>query len=1101
MGDFSNANTFEHAMKNFQFLNRVPGVPAALAAMLLPAFTANASNFAWTGQVSGDWNFSAGVLTNWLGTLRPSGGDDLLIFPQTASNKAMVNDFADGTRFHAVEFAGTGYSLTGNRLLLQEVGSTNPSIKVSHGAGTTTISVEVQIMEGSGVTVTVDDAAAKLVVPTITGNGTGTVIVESRTLTLRGDGTLRIIGLRSGNIIAQAPDFASWTVGAVIDSPTLILARGNAGNDGAPRPITVRANATLRALGAVGNLALQGILFTGDPDDPANIAGRLSCGNLTCTSTAEIVHRFAVPGGPSINDNIFVTGTVTAGNAKIRLEPLSPPFTGDFQHRIIQNDGTDPISGTFRTASGITITEGFEMTEEFQRYRFSYVGGDGNDFTVQSIPAPAGGTKEWHAGGSTRNFSEATNWTTNTLPVATDTLVFGSLAPAVPLAERFPIVDIGGNVHKLRFTSGGYSIEQAPGVLINPFATISTTDLELTAGIEASHSSGGVAFEQKLRLAAPQTWSLTGNSSMSFGVNYEVDLRGHELTLHNAGSSDLRINGDILHTRIGGSPGIVKTGSGRVIFGGAGNSTYGGTTRVQQGELRLSRTGGSTAVSSQLEIGGGPSSASVTTTAAEQIRDFQTVTVLPNGSFLPGAEETLTSLIFSGGTVNSGTNLITLTNTDPAIIATVDSALSSPLRVNSHLSNNSIFIRDWQVEESVTFTHSGALSLVQAEPGITQRKTGGGRLVLSGTLPRTTFSVDEGALEVTALQNPGVLAVSLNGGSLSSNVRLLGISATATGGTLAPLGASTLRCSRLALNSAVNVQMNLNSGGISDNITVTAETADPTGTVALGNATLRLIQSVPVAVGTVLTIITNDGTDAVSGTFAGLAQGTRIQSATNTYILSYTGGTGNDVTLTAVFAPEIVVQRDGISRETAFTETLTATPAGSSSVTEWTIRNTGTATLNLVGSPRVQINGADASSFSLSQTPAATVAAGGSTTFRISFQPSTAGTRTAQLAILTDDLDEAIFTLNLTANSIPAPVLSAVSVVPPAAGQPGKFSATVIRAKPSSTITIQASSNLTAWTTIGTATTDANGTVTTGLLNDATHTTRSRRFYRAVSPL
>jgi hypothetical protein len=50
----------------------------------------------------------------------------------------------------------------------------------------------------------------------------------------------------------------------------------------------------------------------------------------------------------------------------------------------------------------------------------------------------------------------------------------------------------------------------------------------------------------------------------------------------------------------------------------------------------------------------------------------------------------------------------------------------------------------------------------------------------------------------------------------------------------------------------------------------------------------------------VITLIDNDGTDAVSGTFAGLPQNAVVTAGGARYRISYTGGTGNDVTLTVV---------------------------------------------------------------------------------------------------------------------------------------------------------------------------------------------------------
>ena len=52
------------------------------------------------------------------------------------------------------------------------------------------------------------------------------------------------------------------------------------------------------------------------------------------------------------------------------------------------------------------------------------------------------------------------------------------------------------------------------------------------------------------------------------------------------------------------------------------------------------------------------------------------------------------------------------------------------------------------------------------------------------------------------------------------------------------------------------------------------------------------------AIGDTFTIINNDGSDAVTGTFDGLAQGATITDGNVTFTISYTGGNGNDVVLT-----------------------------------------------------------------------------------------------------------------------------------------------------------------------------------------------------------
>lgn len=64
------------------------------------------------------------------------------------------------------------------------------------------------------------------------------------------------------------------------------------------------------------------------------------------------------------------------------------------------------------------------------------------------------------------------------------------------------------------------------------------------------------------------------------------------------------------------------------------------------------------------------------------------------------------------------------------------------------------------------------------------------------------------------------------------------------------------------------------------------------------------------SMGSLFFILVNDGTDAVSGTFAGLAQNSTLSFGGHTYMLTYTGNLatlsftgGNDVALRVV-APE-----------------------------------------------------------------------------------------------------------------------------------------------------------------------------------------------------
>ena len=76
----------------------------------------------------------------------------------------------------------------------------------------------------------------------------------------------------------------------------------------------------------------------------------------------------------------------------------------------------------------------------------------------------------------------------------------------------------------------------------------------------------------------------------------------------------------------------------------------------------------------------------------------------------------------------------------------------------------------------------------------------------------------------------------------------------------------------------------------------------------------------------------------------------------------------------------------------------------------YTIQNSGTINLT-VGT--ITIGGLNASEFVVTTAPAASVAAGGSTTFSITFTPTALGNRTANVSFVTNDPDENPFNFDI----------------------------------------------------------------------------------------
>ncbi|MDP2400996.1 MAG: HYR domain-containing protein, partial [Actinomycetota bacterium] len=86
-----------------------------------------------------------------------------------------------------------------------------------------------------------------------------------------------------------------------------------------------------------------------------------------------------------------------------------------------------------------------------------------------------------------------------------------------------------------------------------------------------------------------------------------------------------------------------------------------------------------------------------------------------------------------------------------------------------------------------------------------------------------------------------------------------------------------------------------------------------TNTVTLGGATLTLVATNTFTTGSVITILDKLSTGVITSTFAG---GPSYYDGTNYWLISYTGGGGNDVTLTVGTPPTKILCPSNITRST-----------------------------------------------------------------------------------------------------------------------------------------------------------------------------------------
>jgi fibronectin-binding autotransporter adhesin len=610
--------------------------------------------------------------------------------------------------------------------------------------------------------------------------------------------------------------------------------------------------------------------------------------------------------------------------------------------------------------SSVAGTNTISLALTFAATRTVTVSNAGTTLTISGVISGAGGLTKAGAGtvtlSATNTYTGVTTINAGTIAVAADAGLGAAPGAATPGKLTF-----GGGTLR---TTASFTLTANRGIALTGPGTISTDPgTTLTyGGIIAGAStltkagtgtlilSGANAYTGATALSAgtlqlAATNAVPSGSAATVSGGATFDLHGFSdaigslagagtVTSGAAGAVTLTAGGNNGSTTFSGvmqngsgTVALIKSGTGTLTLSGA--NTYGGATTVSAGVLDVQSNSG---------LGITAGATTVASGAALQV----------DGSGLSIAEPlTLNGTgIAGGGALRQVANTNTWSGAITLGSAARVNADAGTLTVSGGITNGGFLLTVGGAGNTTIST-----TAISGTGGLT--KDGAGTVTLSANNTYTgTTTVSAGTLLVNGSQ--GSSAVSLNGGTLGGTGTVGAITSTASGGTVSPGqgGPGILNSGSVNWSSgspAFVVQLNGTTAGSGyDQLNVI-------GTVNLSGATLSGTLGFSPALGTSFTIINNDGADPITGTFAGLPEGSSVVLSGQSFQISYVGGTGNDVVLT-VAAPNLTVNNAVAPSVnpppgTDLTYTVTVTNNGNGNATSVVVVDTIAATLQFkVGS-------------------------------------------------------------------------------------------------------------------------------------------------------
>jgi fibronectin-binding autotransporter adhesin len=628
---------------------------------------------------------------------------------------------------------------------------------------------------------------------------------------------------------------------------------------------------------------------------------------------------------------------------------------GTLQHSGSSNPKTSAGAGRLFTigAAGATLDSATAGAEFSIGYRYDYgsalasnggkltLTGEGNGDLNYDIPGTGALVKRgaglWKLTGTSNSFSGGT-----TIGVSNNQGTVGGILQindSTSLGTGAVSIIAGDPTE----TNQGAQLQLTGGItLANPTVTISGNGFGANNGV-ILNLSGNNTINGPVRLTSGAGGSIIGSDEgkLTLGSGGITTIAGSR-TLEFTGAGSIDVAGTISNGSTAALP-VTKSGAGTLTF--TGSNTYTGATLISGGTLQV----GANTASGSLGTG------AVTNDGTLRFHRSDTALVVPNaiggsGALAFGvtsggtlaAETTLTGgNTFTGAiTVNSGGLRITRADALGSSVKTVTMTNGTNGRCRLILDGSGGNIG---LPAAISFTTSNSNTNYPSIVNEAGNNTIAGNFSLMSGGGSTRVRVDAGSLTLSGQFTPAVSGRTLQldgtasgtfSGALKNSGNTVGLEKSGTGTwTLTGTGhtytgATTINDGKLALTGSLASAIAVNGGifaaqgapSISGALNVTSGarfeirvngstpgsqydrlTASNSVTLA-GN--LDIIAGPGLPPGTSFTILNKTSAGAVSGTFAGLPNGSHFTAGGYTWTIIYTGGDGNDVVLHLATAQE-----------------------------------------------------------------------------------------------------------------------------------------------------------------------------------------------------